>query len=714
MNNRRFRPAPWLTALLSATTLVVHAQSTPTTTPATTPASTPERVEIRGQALGPGLQLPQETGSRLGLSSQQTPFSVEQADQAELQQRGVLSLADSARGFTGLSSALRPGAPGVFSSRGFAENALGVLFDGIRVGGATLTMRNADAFNFERVELLRGAASVLHGEGAGAGALNFVRRKPQAGPVRIDSLLQLGSDGLRRAGAAVTGTVAPGWDALLSGVVQHSDGAADNSRNKLSQLVGGVKLALPQQASAFAEVDLLDNRVDNAYWGTPLLGGQAAPQLARRNYNQAPDNRYDDRVLWLRAGLKSPFAGGQYQGQVYRYEADRDWKNFYAFSSTNVPGRIQARAVENLAYDHRMLGTRHELAWQSASQRALLGLEVQDTDFNSPRSSSTTRPDFDPLAPAPVAFDPLSLPRADARRAEVRTVALFAEHRWAITPALALLSGLRSNDLDARIARPVSNVSFDKNFRYTDARLGLSWDLSPQQTVYVSAATGKEPIESLFIYDPVQTTFDLTRYQALELGLKGQWRGERSRWAEWTVAVYDLSRRNLPAADPVMPGAFVQVGKQSSQGVELSLRAEVLPGWRVEANGTVLRARFDTPVNFVGGVGAVPAGNTPPNVPKRLANLSSQWQLAPEWRLGAQAQWVGQRQATVSNTLQLDAYRTLDAWVQWQATAAHALSLRVKNATDALPAVWASSGFGQTNLIYGEARRVDLSWSARW
>jgi iron complex outermembrane receptor protein len=128
----------------------------------------------------------------------------------------------------------------------------------------------------------------------------------------------------------------------------------------------------------------------------------------------------------------------------------------------------------------------------------------------------------------------------------------------------------------------------------------------------------------------------------------------------------------------------------------------------------VLRARFDTPVNFVGGVGAVPAGNTPPNVPRRLANLSSQWQLAPGWRVGAQAQWVGQRQANVSNSLQLDAYRTLDAWLQWQAASDHSLTLRIKNATDALPAVWASTGFGQTNLIYGDPRRVELSWSARW
>jgi hypothetical protein len=72
------------------------------------------------------------------------------------------------------------------------------------------------------------------------------------------------------------------------------------------------------------------------------------------------------------------------------------------------------------------------------------------------------------------------------------------------------------------------------------------------------------------------------------------------------------------------------------------------------------------------------------------------------------------RQTNVSSSLQLDAYRTLDAWLQWQAAAAHSLTLRVKNATDTLSAVWASSGFGQTHLIYGDPRRTELSWSTRW
>ena len=86
---------------------------------------------------------------------------------------------------------------------------------------------------------------------------------------------------------------------------------------------------------------------------------------------------------------------------------------------------------------------------------------------------------------------------------------------------------------------------------------------------------------SLFICAPFQFTFDPTRYQAPERVLKGQRGAERSRRAERTVTVYDLSRRKLPAADAVVRGAFLQVGKQSSCSAELSLRAGVLTGWLV-------------------------------------------------------------------------------------------------------------------------------------
>lgn len=675
-------------------------------------AQAPNLPEVRvtegREAQLPSLTKPIPSASRLGLTLRQLPASAEVAEQSTLQDRGVNTLADSARGMTGITSSLRPGASAVFSSRGFVENGLGVLFDGIRLGGATITMRNYDAFNFDRIELLRGPASVLYGEGAGAGAVNFVRRAPVQGPLRGEALVQVGTDRQLRLGGAVNGSVGERLDVSLAYSHNRFDGPAEAQTSKLNQLTGGLRYRVNDTTAWFAEADYLKSRIDNPYWGTPLIAGQLAPQLARRNYNQAPDNLYDDTARWLRAGLTARIAGADYKGQVYSYQADRDWKNFYAFSSTNVPGRIQPRAVENLAYDHHMRGTRHEIAGDQLGgrSRTVVGIEYQNTDFNSPRSTAGTRPDFDIANPQPASFAAFALPRVDSRRAEVGQSAVFAENRLTIAPALKLVTGARHNRLASTIRRPDVALSFDKDFSYTDWRIGTVWDVAPEHTLYATYATGREPIESLFIYDPSQRQFDLTRYRLVEVGSKRSFAGGKG---ELAAAVYDLSRRDIPAADPVVPGAFAQVGKQSSRGIELSVAFRPVAPLLLEANAAVLRARFDTPVNFVGGVGAVASGNTPPNVPEKVLNLAATWRVTPQWTLGANLQHVGERQATVANNLQLPAYTRSDAWVRYAFAAGSDLTLRVRNLQDKLYAEWASSGFGQTNVMYGEGRRVELT-----
>jgi iron complex outermembrane recepter protein len=526
-----------------------------------------------------------------------------------------------------------------------------------------------------------------------------VRRQTIAGPLRGDALAAAGQDGVLRLGLAAGGSLAPALTSVVSLSHARSDGPADAQSSRFNHLVGGLSWQVSDALALFAQVDWLDTSVDNAYWGTPLVNGQPVPSLARRNYNLAPDNRYDDQVLWLTAGVQGSTATTKYKAQVYRYDADRDWKNLYAFSTTNVPGRVQPRAVENLGYEHELTGARGELRFDLVGTRTLVGFDAQRTDFNSPRSTSTNRPDFDPRVPQPVSFDAFALPRADARRAEVHSQALFAENRWPFAAQWALVSALRVN------------VAFDRDFSWTDGRLGIVHDLSSEHSLYASASGGREPIESLLIYDPSQQGFDLTTYTGYELGARSDWLSGRMKTE---VALYRLQRRDLPTADPVTPGAFVQIGKQSSRGIELAASLRPLASLELNANAALLRARFDTAVNFVGGVGAVAAGSTPANVPRRVFNAGLRWTPMAPVTVGLDAQHVSQRQAQLANTIQLPAYTLADLWLRWRYGRSADLTARLRNVTDRLAATWASSGFGQVNVIYGDPRRAELSWRQRF
>ncbi len=92
----------------------------------------------------------------------------------------------------GVNSGENPGAPSAFSMRGFTDNQITSLRDGLQIGPASMVMRPQNAFNLERVEVLKGPASVLYGDGAIAGTINAITKKPRldaAGQLRIARVL---------------------------------------------------------------------------------------------------------------------------------------------------------------------------------------------------------------------------------------------------------------------------------------------------------------------------------------------------------------------------------------------------------------------------------------------------------------------------------------------------------------------------------------------
>ncbi|MFO0524145.1 MAG: TonB-dependent receptor plug domain-containing protein [bacterium] len=149
------------------------------------------------------------TGSRLGFRLRDIPASVDVVYQRNLQDQGARTVVDALQGVTGITGAVRAGAPDVYSSRGFVEKGISLLHDGIRVGASTVYTRPYDAFNFDRIEVMRGPASALHGDSAVGSVIDYVRRAPSAGPVWIEALASVGSHSNPRLGAAASGSLTP-------------------------------------------------------------------------------------------------------------------------------------------------------------------------------------------------------------------------------------------------------------------------------------------------------------------------------------------------------------------------------------------------------------------------------------------------------------------------------------------------------------------------
>ncbi|UCJ08573.1 TonB-dependent receptor [Chitinophaga pendula] len=118
------------------------------------------------------------TGSRVQTLQIATPQSIQPIPQQLLQDRQSITLNDLSNVMTGVKA---NNGMGAFSMRGFTGyypfGSSYLLFDGIR-GNLFLWSQQPLLYNIERVEVLKGPASVLYSEAMPGGVINMVTKQP--------------------------------------------------------------------------------------------------------------------------------------------------------------------------------------------------------------------------------------------------------------------------------------------------------------------------------------------------------------------------------------------------------------------------------------------------------------------------------------------------------------------------------------------------------
>ncbi len=129
------------------------------------------------------------------------------------------------KGTTTRNSALFLRGIGTISFSIAAEPSVATVIDGVvyaRSGQAF-----SDMFDVERVEVLRGPQGTLFGKNASAGVINFVTRRPR-GELEAEVTMEAFGDDEYRTRAMVSGPVAEGLRARLTGFYGYFDGHVEN------------------------------------------------------------------------------------------------------------------------------------------------------------------------------------------------------------------------------------------------------------------------------------------------------------------------------------------------------------------------------------------------------------------------------------------------------------------------------------------------------
>ena len=704
-------------------------------TSAAQPEPVLEQVVIRADAeRGLTLGAPAAVGSRLGLSLRQTPASVEVIGQDLIQQRGARTLEEAMRGAVGISVGGNPTSPGLASTRGFNGGFLTYLFDGVRISTPTMSSRPQDSWNYERIEVLKGPASVLYGEGGIGGAVNFVSKQPDRRNPGSEALLSYGSFNTSR--AAVGNGGALGENAAYRFDVSHqqSDGHVDRAGQKLDHLTTGLAFELAPRIKLDLSLDYLRDDVE-AYSGTPLVaasfaGGNATSvvstsdgrvidrRMANRNYNVA-DARMDSDSLSTRARLHWQLSDAwKLRNEFSYYSADRRWRNAEQAVFNNTSGMIDRDQVD-VGHDHEVWGNRldltHEGTLAGMGNRFVAGLEYTHTDFSTQRrfSNGLVAAPVDPLNPLIGLYnnDPALTVGAGNRTdmtARIPVTSIFVEDALKLTGQFTLVAGLRHDRirLDRTIAdlNTGANTAFTKNYSANSVRLGAVYDLSKATALYAQVADAAAAVgtSNLLLLSAANAKYPLTRGRQLEVGIKQSLPEAR---LDWTAAVYQIEQSNILSRDSATPTLTVNNGKVSSHGIELSTAWRATRQFTLSGNLAVLKAQFDT---LVEAGGASRIGNVPTNVPERTANLWADYRFAGlPLSAGVSLGHVGAMYTDNANTVRISGYTLADAYLGYRLP--HALvTLRARNLGDKLYATW-SGASASNQVILGSPRSVDLT-----
>jgi iron complex outermembrane receptor protein len=511
-------------------------------------------------------------------------------DSDEMETRDEYFVPDALRTVPGLRME-QLGGPGSFTSlkiRGLRTEDTAILIDGARLrdpsapqGDASSYIENLVAPDLDRVEILRGSGSSLHGTNAGGGVINIVTASGGGEP-RGSLLVEGGGLGFFRAGASVSGGVRERF--LYSVGASHvnvSEGVDGDDESRNTSFQGRALLqmtphssvsfrfygsdaelalnespvtlgALPEgEIAAVPDVNYVpsandpDNRREGSFYSSLLTYEQkpsAAFSYSLRYHGLVTSRRFDEGPLGV-----SPFeplvpSADLYDGAIHTFAArgDYEWGQHQvvnagyelereSFENRSIPDPSQEGSLTDVSQSSHTLYVQDQVSLFDSALSMSGSARVQFFSLDEPR--------FEPEEGSPYQGMDFAAPD-DAVTFDLSAAYAFPSTGTRLRTHVG--SGYRAPSLFERFGASFSTFGYSV---YGDPRL------SPERTV----------------------TFDLGIEQ---IALSDRARMEatyfRTRLSE--IIVFDFSGAIDPSTDPFGRfGGYLSTDGGVTQGLELAL-----------------------------------------------------------------------------------------------------------------------------------------------
>ncbi|WP_034943983.1 TonB-dependent siderophore receptor [Erwinia oleae] len=628
--------------------------------------------------------------------------SVSVVTQKQLEDFQIDSLADAMRFVSGVSeSNTLAGMEDGFTRRGFGGSADGSIYrDGVR-SSQGLNLNAAT----ERVEVLKGSASLLYGIQNPGGVINVVSKKPQyEWHSRMSG--RYASEGGGAGTVDVTGPLGNGFAFRMIAEKQHQDYWRNFGSNSHTLIAPSLQW-FGEKASFLVSYE--DYRYDIPYdRGTAFINGKPVDIDYKKRLDDTANH------AWGHTKTLNAYYDWQFN-EAWRTRFTVGWnQRLYDNNEVRVTaidpssGVVTRRADANRGFNHK---TKY-VSWDVLGSQQLFGMThdlVLGTDYEmnqtyrarqyqgkADKNFTLSDPGYDMLTPT---TDDSTENSANANNLNrIHSRSLYAKDSISLTSDWLAIVGGRYQHYEQRASKGVNPIvqALDSEGNKFLPQAGLIYKLTPDVSFYSSVSKSFTPSTDVdddgSVGKPEQGT-------TWEVGSK--WQMTPRLFA--TVALYRIDEKDMSLS---INGTTRAINKARSSGAEVEVNGEILPEWDLSANYSYDKAEI-----VDDGVNADNNGNRLQNAPRHsgalyLSHTINVLSLPGEFRLGGGARYVGTRTGDPENSFTLPDYVVADSFIAWN----HRLfgqktQLRL-NLNNMFNKHYYSSSGGNLRVREGETRNV--------
>ena len=674
------------TALGNVATPVSAAESVPAPAGVTAldPAPTDDDAQTRKDEIvvnGERIRKTGSTGTKTETPLIRTPQVITSIDEKELTLRNALSINQALGYVAGVSPNQRGNVATRYDQlyvRGFAP---GQYMDGMRLLGGVYSTPQIDFHLVERVDVIKGPASVLYGNSTPGGLVNLTSKVPYAeSGGRIE--LAGGNFDLLRSAIDVNQPLDKDhkWLFRVIAGAERSDGFVAMTGNRRYYARPMLTFAPDEATSVTLIVNYQRDPESASYSGVPVYGSALANPLGQfaTDFNvsepayEAFDRKQKSATLLFRHDFNDKLS---WATSARYLDVDLHYRQIYlsAFATTGTGanrntdfstivrgGGGSDESFRTITIDNHATA---KFATGPLQHTVLAGVDWQnnqgsnDQQFNTgvTTNPATSIPNLNLFAPVYGGVQP-NFPLTQTRSfRKIDQVGAYVQDQIAIG-ALQLIASGRYDWYDQTTvnrnaaAGAASGVTRLHQTAFT-GRLGALYETKFGLAPFVSYSESFEP--------QTGTGFDGTSFvpvtgRQYEAGLKYQPRGTS---ALFTLSAFDLRRQNVPTTDPANPNFSIQIGEVAVRGIELDGRGEITPGLTVTVAGTytVPEVTAGTPVVGTGDQLSGVTGTKPLGISKWSASSFVNYDLSRTgggalsgFNIGGGVRYVGKSDGTAT------------------------------------------------------------------